>query len=98
MASVLKVQEQPGRAITETLAEHLKTRKVPLVLDNCEHLIEACAALSGAMLRSCPNLRIFAPSREGLGITGEISWTIPPLLPLVVVDGPFMVFSYVYSS
>ena len=50
-----------------------------LVLDNCEHLIEACAELFEALLRSCPELRILATSREALGITGEVAWPVPSL-------------------
>jgi non-specific serine/threonine protein kinase len=50
-----------------------------LVLDNCEHLIESCAALAEVLLRSCPELRILATSREALGIVGEIAWPVPPL-------------------
>jgi predicted ATPase len=48
-------------------------------LDNCEHLIGACAVLTNSLLRACPNLRILATSREPLGVAGEISWLVPPL-------------------
>src|SRR5215207_4488765 len=70
-ALVLGVRERPGRSPTETLADYLRTREVLLVLDNCEHLVEACAGLAEALLRSCPELRVLATSREALGITGE---------------------------
>jgi non-specific serine/threonine protein kinase len=61
------------------LAEHLKSKKMLLVLDNCEHLIGACAALADALLRTCPELRILATSREALSIAGEATWLVPPL-------------------
>ena len=79
VASTLGVREQPGRSLTETLSDYLASKKVLLVLDNCEHLIEACAELAESLLRSCPELRILATSREALGIAGEISWSVPSL-------------------
>jgi non-specific serine/threonine protein kinase len=79
VASTLGVREQPGTPSTETLSGYLRTKKLLLVLDNCEHLVEACAALAEALLRACPNLRILATSREALGIAGEIRLTVPPL-------------------
>src|SRR5262249_25273973 len=54
-------------------------RRVMLVLDNCEHLIAACAELSATLLRRCPELRILASSREPLSITGETIWVVPSL-------------------
>ena len=56
-----------------------RSRQMLLVLDNCEHLVEACAELAEALLRSCPELRILATSREALGITGEVAWPVPSL-------------------
>jgi len=79
VASALGVREQPGRSPAETLSDHLRTRKVLLVLDNCEHLVEVCARFAEALLRSCPELRILVTSREALGITGEVVWPVPPL-------------------
>jgi non-specific serine/threonine protein kinase len=79
VASVVGVREQPGRSLTETLSDHLRTRKLLVVLDNCEHVIEACATLAEALLRSCPELRVMATSREALGIVGEVAWPVPPL-------------------
>jgi predicted ATPase/DNA-binding CsgD family transcriptional regulator len=79
VASALSVREQPGRSSTETLIDYLAPKKVLLVLDNCEHLIEACAALAEALLHSCPGLRVLATSREALGITGEVAWLVPSL-------------------
>jgi predicted ATPase/two-component SAPR family response regulator len=79
VAFALGIREQPGRLLTDTLSEYLELKKILLVLDNCEHLVEACARLAEALLRSCPNLRILATSREALGITGETGWLVPSL-------------------
>ncbi len=83
VASALGVREQPGRSMTETLSDHLKSRQLLLVLDNCEHLIDACAWLADTLLNSCEYLRILATSREPLRVAGEANW---PVLPLAVPD------------
>jgi non-specific serine/threonine protein kinase len=79
VASSLDVREAPGRPASEVLRAHLENRDLLLVLDNCEHLIDACAALAETLLRSCPSLKLLATSREPLGIAGETSWLVPPL-------------------
>ncbi len=79
VASVLRVPEQPGRPLIETLSDYLKPKKTLLVWDNCEHLVEACAGLAEALLRTCPHLRILATSREALGLIGETAWLVPSL-------------------
>ena len=79
MAKALKVAEQPGSAPTEALVDALREKRLLVVLDNCEHLIEAAAQLSDALLSSCPHLRILATSRETLGVEGELVWTVDPL-------------------
>jgi predicted ATPase len=79
VSQVLGVREAPGRSPTEALAQHLEHKKTLLVLDNCEHLIDACAELVDTLLRSCPKLHILATSREALGVGGEIAWLVPPL-------------------
>lgn len=79
VAQALSVREAPGRPSNETLVEHLRTKKTLLVLDNCEHLVDACAALAGALLASCPDLGILATSREALGIAGVRAWLVPSL-------------------
>jgi predicted ATPase/DNA-binding CsgD family transcriptional regulator len=78
-ASALGVREAPGHALTELLIDYLKPRHVLLVLDNCEHLIEACAQLGETLLQACPRLRILATSREPLHIAGELIWLVPGL-------------------
>lgn len=79
VAGELGVREISGRSVTDTLAEELHGRQLLLVLDNCEHLVEACAALAYALLRSCPRLTILATTREPLGVIGEVIYEVPPL-------------------
>ena len=79
VAQALGVPEGPDASPTEDLVEHLKPRKALLILDNCEHLVEACADLADALLRACPRLEILATSREPLRISGESSWQVPSL-------------------
>ena len=79
VASALGVREQPGSPSIEPLSGYLRTKKMLLVLDNCEHLVEACTVLCEALLRTCPNLRILATSREAFGIIGETRLSVPPL-------------------
>lgn len=79
LASILGVHEQSGRGMMDVLADYLLPRNILLVIDNCEHLIAACAQITETLLQKCPDLKILATSREGLGITGEIISTVPPL-------------------
>ena len=79
VAGALRVQEQPGQPLIGTLAEALRDKELLLVVDNCEHLVEAAAELVDTLLNSCPNLRVLATSREGLGVEGEVRWPVPPL-------------------
>jgi predicted ATPase/class 3 adenylate cyclase len=79
MAAALGVREEPGRPLTKTLADHLRSRALLLILDNCEHLLSASAQLADTLLRSCPNLRVLASSREGLGVAGEQTYRVPSL-------------------
>jgi predicted ATPase/DNA-binding CsgD family transcriptional regulator len=80
VARVMGVREVPGRSLLGLLIEHLESGEALLVLDNCEHLIEACAALVDALLESCPGLEVLTTSRECLRLYGEVSWLVPPLL------------------
>ena len=79
VAHALDVPEIPGRSTEDTLAAHLRTKNLLLVLDNCEHLVDAVARLTETLLGSCPRLRVLATSREPLGVRGEALWTVPPL-------------------
>jgi len=71
--------EELGKGDAAGLVELLRGRELLLVLDNCEHLVDACAALADLLLRGCPDLRILATSREALGIRGERAWLVPAL-------------------
>lgn len=79
VAAGLGVREQPGQPILASLVDDLRLKNLLLVLDNCEHLIEACARLTDTLLRTCPHLSILVTSREALGIAGETTWTVPSL-------------------
>lgn len=79
VAQVLFVQERTATPLTQTLCNHLKTRRLLLVFDNCEHLIDACAALSASLLMAAPETRILASSREPLHVAGEQCYPVPPL-------------------
>jgi predicted ATPase/DNA-binding SARP family transcriptional activator len=78
-ASALGVPEASDSSPTEDLVEHLKGLRTLLVLDNCEHLIEGCADLTDTLLRTCPDLRILATSREPLRVAGESNYMVPSL-------------------
>ncbi len=79
VAQALSVREQPGRALLQTLKDTLRSRKILLVVDNCEHLMEAVVGVVDALLDSCPDLRILATSRERLDTAGEVNWVVPSL-------------------
>jgi len=79
VAIVLGLKEESNRPLKMTLIDYLKGKKLLLVIDNCEHLIHACAEVADALLRACSELRILATSREGLGIIGEVIYHVPPL-------------------
>jgi predicted ATPase/DNA-binding CsgD family transcriptional regulator len=79
VAASLGVSEQVGDALLNTLAEHIGSRALLLVLDNCEHVVEDCARLVEALLRDCVNLRVLATSRQPLRVPGEQVWPIAPM-------------------
>jgi predicted ATPase/DNA-binding SARP family transcriptional activator len=79
VAGVLGVQERAGQPLTDTIGEVLRGKRMLLVLNNCEHLVEEAARLVDTLLDSCPDLRILATSREALGVASEIRWTVPAL-------------------
>jgi non-specific serine/threonine protein kinase len=79
VAGVLGVRSAPDQPIDVALQTQLRERRLLLVLDNCEHLIEACARLAHGILRGGLGPRILATSREALGIDGEVSWRVPSL-------------------
>ncbi len=79
VASVLGVRESQNVPLQETLKEFLSTRSLLLILDNCEHLIDECAAFAETLLGGAVHLHILATSREPLGITGEVCYRLQPL-------------------
>ncbi len=79
--AALGLREEVGQTPAGTLAAHLRPRHVLLVLDNCEHLVAAAAALAEELLRACPRLAVLATSREPLGVPGEATWRVPSLSP-----------------
>jgi predicted ATPase/class 3 adenylate cyclase len=79
VAQVLNIPEEAGRPLVQTLCAHLKSRKLVLVLDNCEHLVSACAALANDLLRGTATIKIVATSREALRVPGEQVYSVLPL-------------------
>ena len=79
VAAAVGVREVPGQPLPLILAGALRQRALLLVLDNCEHLVDACAHLAEALLRSAPRLRVLATSREPLRAAGEAVYRVPPL-------------------
>jgi predicted ATPase/class 3 adenylate cyclase/DNA-binding CsgD family transcriptional regulator len=75
----LGLPDQAGRSALDTLTRVIADRHMLIVLDNCEHLIDACASLTIDLLAACPELTILATSREPLRVDGEIAWQVPSL-------------------
>ena len=86
LAGVLELRGAPGMPVLDLVASYLRSRRLLLILDNCEHLIDACARLAEHLLRTCPSLTILASSREALGIAGEVSYRVPSLSLPVLED------------
>ncbi|KAA6212552.1 regulator [Streptomyces albofaciens JCM 4342] len=88
VAAGLGVQEQAGRTLPAVLVERLRDADMLLVLDCCEHLVEAVAQFVLTLLSACPNLRVLATSRERLGVPGEVLWPVTGLAtPPAHADG-----------
>lgn len=79
IAAVIGVTEEPGRPLIETLADVLRSQRVLLALDSCEHLIGSCARVCQRLLASSPGLRVIATSREPLRVAAETVWQVPPM-------------------
>ena len=75
----LGLPDQPGRSTMDTLLRFVGDRRMLLVLDNCEHLLDACAALVVGLQGGCPAVTVVATSREPIGVAGEVSWRVPSL-------------------
>jgi len=79
MASLLGIDGEAGQPLLDTLAAALEPRQALVLLDNCEHLVDACAGLCQRLLTACPELRILATSQEPLRIPQESVWQVAPL-------------------
>ncbi len=79
VALALGAPERPGTAWLTLIRERIGDASILLVLDNCEHLVDACAVLVARLLRECPRLVVLSTSREALGVPGETAWLVPPL-------------------
>ena len=79
VADAVGVREEPGRALRDTLTARLRAWHGLMVVDNCEHVVGACATLMAELLASCPHVSVLATSRESLALDGETSWEVPPL-------------------
>ena len=79
VAGVLRVWETATEATVDAISRFVADRSILVVLDNCEHVIDAVADLADRLLASCPRLTILATSREPLGVPGEIAWRVPSL-------------------
>ena len=80
VATSLGLREEPGRPLTQTVTDYLFPKSALLLLDNCEHLLPACAGLVDTLLKACPHLCVLATSREALGMAGEQVYRVPSLL------------------
>jgi len=78
-AAVIGISEEAGHPLLETLGEALRPRRLLLALDNCEHLLDACAQVGRHLLASAPELRLLSTSREPLSVAAETIWRVPPL-------------------
>ena len=79
VAGAIGVRDESRSDLAALIAEHLSGAETLLVLDNCEHVVEACASFVDALLRACPGLRILATSRQALGLNYEATWPVPAL-------------------
>jgi predicted ATPase/class 3 adenylate cyclase len=78
-ARALGLPDQPGRSTMDTLLRFVRDRQMLMVLDNCEHLLDACAELIVALLGEAPRLTLLTTSREQIGVAGEVTWRVPSL-------------------
>jgi predicted ATPase/DNA-binding CsgD family transcriptional regulator len=79
VASAVGVAEERGRPLLDTLTDALRSRRALITLDNCEHLVDACARVCHRLLAAAPELWLLATSREQLRVAGETAWPVPPL-------------------
>src|SRR3954469_19529423 len=79
VATTLRAPERAGTTPLQSLVSALCDERALIILDNCEHIVDACAELVDALLRTCPKITILATSREALGVASETAWLVPPL-------------------
>lgn len=79
IAGHVGIREEPGQTVVQALVSQLRRKRVLIVMDNCEHLLLECARLAENILKSCPDVRILATSRESLNIAGETTFRVPSL-------------------
>ena len=77
--NALGAHDQSASWSLSTLTDYLASRRLLLVIDNCEHLLDGCAVLASTLLNSCPYVRLLATSRQALGVTGEVRMPVPPM-------------------
>src|SRR2546430_371456 len=79
VAATLGYREEGGRSAVQTMVHRLCECDTFVILDNCEHMVDACAEVAETLLKGCPSVRLLATSREALGVPGEQAWLVPPL-------------------
>jgi len=79
VAAAAQVRERPGQEALAALTDGLRTRRVLLILDNCEHLLDACGRVAASLLAACPTVAVLATSREPLGLPAETVFPVPPM-------------------
>ena len=78
-ALAIGLRDEPQRPVIDMLCEFLRDKKMLIILDNCEHLVDACAQMANKILQAAPHVRVLASSREALGIAGEVTYRVPSL-------------------
>jgi non-specific serine/threonine protein kinase len=78
-AIAIGLRDEPQRPVIDMLCDYLRDRRMLILLDNCEHLVDACAQMANKILQAAPHVRILASSREALGIAGEVTYRVPSL-------------------
>jgi predicted ATPase/class 3 adenylate cyclase/DNA-binding CsgD family transcriptional regulator len=79
LMSALPFREVPGQPAIDALKAQIGDRELLIILDNCEHLLDACASMAAELLGGCPRVSLLATSREPLGVAGEVTWRVPSL-------------------
>lgn len=79
VANMLGIKEEAGKPITQVLTDWMKSKRLLLLLDNCEHLLEGCVSLVSRLLRGCPDVKVLATSQEPLNTSGEQTYRVPSL-------------------